>query len=136
MHSLPGSQTISHNAALSPKNVAFIGSWWSNAFPRGQWSADFLKVTAVLGGREKQVEHRILRPVPKCVLCVAGNFDEVSHTDFNPLHLFASFNKHLNIARKNEEDFDDIVAVHGYHNAGRDRSFQYARGFVALLRAN
>jgi len=28
------------------------------------------------------------------------------------------------------------VAVHGYHNAGGDRSFQYARGFVAWLRAN
>jgi hypothetical protein len=38
----------------------FIRSWWSNAFPRGQSSADFLKVTSVLGGREKQVKHRIL----------------------------------------------------------------------------
>ena len=38
------------------------------------------------------------------------------------------------LPRKNEEDFDDIVAVDGYRNAGRDCSFQYARGFVALLR--
>jgi hypothetical protein len=30
------------------------------------------------------------------------------------------------------ENFDDIVAVHGYRNAGRDRSFQYARCFVAF----
>jgi hypothetical protein len=65
-----------------------------------------------------------------------GDFDEVSRTGFEPMHLSASFNKHLNIARKNEEDFHDIVAVHGYRNAGRDRSFQYVRGFVALLRTN
>jgi hypothetical protein len=70
------------------------------------------------------------------VLCVAGDFDEVSRTGFDPMQLSASFNKHLNIARKNEEDFDDIVAVDGYRNAGRDCSFQYARGFVALLRTD
>src|ERR1700741_3406034 len=111
MHPLPGTQPVAITLRCLQQMLDFIWSWWSSAFPRRQWSADFLKVTSVLGGREKQVEHRILRPVPKCVLCVAGNFDEVSHTDFNPLHLFASFNKHLNIARKNEEDFDDIVAV-------------------------
>ncbi len=37
----------------------FIRSCWFNAFPRDHWLADFLKVTSVLGGREKQIKHRI-----------------------------------------------------------------------------
>ena len=91
-----------------------IGSWWANALPRGRGSADFLKITSVLGGRVEQVNHRMLRPVPERVLRFAGNFDEVPRACFNPRHLSAVFDKYFNIARKNEENFDGLVTVDGY----------------------
>src|SRR5215468_224646 len=64
----------------------FIQSRWSNPVPRGRRSADFLKVTSVLGRREHQVNHRILRPISERVLHVAWNFDEVSRTYLDPTH--------------------------------------------------
>jgi hypothetical protein len=76
--------------------------------------ADFLKVTSVLGRRVEQVNHRMLRPVPERVLRFAGNFDEVSRTGLDPMHLSAVFDKYFDIARKNEENFDGLVTVHGY----------------------
>jgi hypothetical protein len=72
----------------------------------------------------------MLRSVPNRMLTVAGNFDEVSRTGFDPIQLSGLFHKHFNIPIKNKEIFDHIVTVQGYGNTGRDRSFEYARGFV------
>jgi hypothetical protein len=68
----------------------FIQSRWSNPVPRGRRSADFLKVTSVLGRREHQVNHRMLRPISERVLHVAWNFDEVSRTNLDPTHFAIS----------------------------------------------
>jgi hypothetical protein len=67
----------------------FIWSRRPNVLPAGKRSADFLKVTPVLGGREEQVNGGMLRPVPERVLCVTGNVDQGSSIGFDPLPLFA-----------------------------------------------
>jgi hypothetical protein len=56
----------------------------------------------------------MFRPISEPVLRVAGNFDEVSRTNFDPTHFADIPDQYFEIPRKNEENFDGIVTVHEY----------------------